>query len=234
MKKLFFVLTAIFLFLNQSVKAATFSFIPSADMYYLQGSEYGSNNNSGKSGYYLGVYKTSISSFETYLKFNLLNEANNNVLDLTKEKITSVSLKIYVNKSNDDTITSAYFVNDDSWNEPKYPTYQQMTKPIINTGELLGDLTTNSSDIASKIITLDASIFNDNLNEIKGNDLVSIGMLATGTTYAQYLGFYSKEYNNGAYSPILTINTTPTPEPSSMILGLMSFAGIIGIRKRKV
>jgi hypothetical protein len=233
MKKLFFVLTAIFLLINQPVKAATFNYTPSGDMYYLQGEEYGSNNNSAKNGDYLGVYKTAASSFETYLKFNLLKDIDNKVLDLTKEKISSVSLKIYLDKSNDKTVTSAYFVNDDSWIEPAYSTYLPMTKPVINTGEFLGDLNTNSVDKGYKTIDLNANIFNNNLNEIKANNLISVGMVTTGTDYAQYLGFYSKEYNSGLYTPTLTINTTPVPEPSSLILGVMSIAGVAGIRKRK-
>lgn len=241
-----------------SVHAATFNFTPVADIFFTEvSSSQGKVIISDVSTKYLRATKDNQhnESSTAFLKFDILspNNLNNDVIDFTSQRIKSAQLKLTSSvafnaqdpKSNNSLLTF-YFVSDDSWREGPINTVGSKPMPEINLTNVIGNGNLDYIPREKKvIIDLESNYLNAQINEIKSNNLVSLAIFNTSvghnpSTYYSYVEFFSKEYNNGQYTPMLTLETesfpysVPTPEPSSIFLGLMSLCAMLGLKKRKV
>lgn len=220
----------------QSMQAATFSYKAVADLYHYNGAFVTDSNNQ-----YLQVASNYGTSF---IKFDFSQELSNQIIDLINEDIVSAELKLYLYYSNKNNNVAAYLYNDNSWVEPGMNQTVYVSARTLNQSFMLGSTTTsaysNMQNLLEVTINLNSSLISigtDNKISIAIADKTIVGTPA----YTPMTEFASREYSNSAhsagyYAPVLTITTAksvPTPEPSSMLLGLLGLGSIIGLKKSK-
>ncbi len=233
MKKIIISLFLMLLFAGNNAQAATFT--PIADIQYFHTlypvTNYSIESNNG----YLQVYGGTQYIDYGFMKFDLSS------IDFSKEKIASASLKLFMYSSNGTNTTSLLAYNDSSWVSPPENKAVYAGLKDISLATPLGSLT------SSTFHNMQApQVFNVNLNTalltagINASELLTIVLkditvLTPEHTYAAN-EFYSSDmtYQGTSFSPVLTINTAPVPEPSSMILGLMGLGSMLGFRRKSI
>jgi hypothetical protein len=219
----------------QTMQAATFSYKAVADLYHYKGSFVSDTNYQ---------YLHAASNYGTsFIKFDFSQELSNQMIDLINEDIVSAELKLYLFYSNKNNNVAAYLYNDDSWAEPGMNKTVYTSARTLNQSFMLGSTTTSTYNNMQDLLEVTINL-NSNLISIGADNKISIAIAdktIVGTpAYTPMNDFASREYFNSAhsagyYAPVLTITTSkpaPTPEPSSMILGLIGLSGIIGLKKR--
>jgi len=166
------------------------------------------------------------------LKFDITNLKN-----LQDTEIISVKLKLYVDKINKNPTINVYYASNDNWTEGIYLQSHSMS---LDKEDMSAQVTGSSIDLdnskGTKWIIWDLTSMN--IPEFKNFDnIVTIALedVSKGSLNSS-IRFFSKEYCS-VYAPQLVIETKTTapvtPEPSSLIFGLMSLCSMFCLRKRK-
>jgi len=237
------------LFLSNNANAATFTYTPTDDVYYTNyGFAANFVDNLGSTGNYI-----------PYLKFDT-SDIDLSKQKATSAKLTMHFRQSRgVNEINN---IGLYFVNNDSWNEgtlyngteigliPQYgtPAFTAATRPAFSTSDFLSNGVIYNDRVEWELSA-------DKLAQILSDEKLSLAVQMDAVTDSfSYFCFNSSElkgerisllYSNGqsyletvtavqnSYAPQLIIETAPVPEPSSMVLGLMSIGSLFGFRRKR-
>jgi len=197
----------------QAGKAVTLN--PTDDFSVNVGSKYKFNYVTNSMPLYTSNIR-STENFVTFLKFDISSLKgqiiDNAKLDFFGEGRGSISF---------------YYVADDSWVE------EEVDKAKI-TQDLIDSLTGNQ--IASGDLNLMPKFREfvlDDLSDLIANvndpDDSYFSVMIKANDKNNFAAFASSEYR---CQPCLVVDASPVPEPSSMILGLMSLGSLIGIRRK--
>lgn len=165
-----------------------------------------------------------------YLKFDLISMQeiiNSNYL-ISSLKLQMFGVNFFENQLpwNDDVWHDLYYVSDNSWTEITGLSGDDFEpENYITTGVMGSDgWMTWDIDLEDNLQGINSSIM---------NGVVSFGIFSGSVfEWEDANGFASKEYGQDyAARLILETASVPVPEPSSMILGAISFAAM-GLRKR--
>jgi len=158
--------------------------------------------------------------YQTYLKFNLSL--------LSGSIIDSAALKLYKSGYSTDTSNVNLYRITKDWDEE---TITWNNKPS-NYSTVISSTSVKSGGIW---YTWTGEEFKDLIQGWVDGTYDNYGMVLM-TSYGGDYEFYSKEYFLSSYRPYLEIESTPIPEPGTMIL-LGSLAtglfGVAGLRRRK-
>jgi hypothetical protein len=200
--------------------SCSYTFNPVADGYYD-----GTNFNNNK--WLISSNSKTVDNL-ALLKFDISSKKN----IIKTSTITSVKLKVYINSLVNSPDLVARYVANDSWYEGKFDTSHKMSAVTMSSTKISDKQYTDS---LGRYLLFDLTSLK--LTELKSVDnLISLALQDIQTECKNskiYLD--SKEYCCGKYKPQLIISTKgpcPTPEPSSLILGLMSIGGMLGFRKK--
>jgi len=214
MKKLLIILIGVTFILNLStISVEATIYYPSDDAFVYSAypeTEYGLKIT------FLFVSDRSTYSKQTYLKFDLSS--------LSGSIINSAALKLYkCNTSTYERDVNLYRVAED-WDEE---TITWNNKPS-NYSTIISSTSVKNGGIW---YTWTGEEFKDLIQKWVDGTYDNYGMVLM-TSYGGDYEFYSKEYFLSSYRPYLEIESTPIPEPSTLILlgslatGLFGFAGL--------
>jgi hypothetical protein len=172
----------------------------------------------------------------SYLKFNISGMSNLN--------INSVKLKMYGNIDPDSDVTSnnigIFYVENDNWNEASNFTWE--TKPGYDDSSAISSTShsVNTDTYEKAFYTWDLfPSVNVNKNELNGEITDGVLSLAlqdiNDSSDMAKTVFVSHNHPNfsAEYKPQLEVDYTPAPEPSSMLLGMLSLGGLFGFKRRR-
>jgi hypothetical protein len=234
MKKVVLAVFAALLLINNSAQAASFNLKVAEDAKYI----YTSSNISNYPDLIAGNYAMH-DPVVTLLKFNIVDNKEL-FYELQNSIISSVKLNIFRFNTENNPSSNVYYLNDDSWTEGAFSSYHEATAPVYNESSFVGNLSMPPiSPTGSPInqVWTEANLLTNLFNADKDG---TFSLLIANSNYAPLeFGqdsidqFLHRESFGGNFPSSLTIETTPTPEPSSMILGLMGLGSMLGFRKRK-
>jgi len=237
---------AAFSFSTNDAQAATFTYHPVADMDVFSGDMGSMASNNPDLSFYLPINEKPL------LKFDLADAASsvNGNLISTADTITSAFLRLHVEGAMLGVPTMLNLFMSNNWSEPLYdsaavplttvftddfntiPRFPISFLPLpINVASIHPQwldiaLPTDQAGVMNLVRNYLAST-----NGVFSMELSSLpGMPVSGDQFAV---FGSRESD---FSPELVINTldaaAPTPEPSSIIMGIMSISGLLGLKRK--
>jgi MYXO-CTERM domain-containing protein len=165
----------------------------------------------------------------SYLKFDLSSLAGAQILSVKLQMFGSIDILSDIPLNMIGVISQA----DDNWDE------SSVVLPAYNGANLLNLMPhpTATPHIDTYYLwNLFPSSNPTAAINILDNNYISLVIKELGQYPADMMSktiFRSSEDSVAAYRPQLIVDYVPTPEPSSLILGLMSLGGILGIRRRK-
>jgi hypothetical protein len=210
MKKLLVLLFLAVMIFSANVRANAVTLNPTDDVYLSQSYTYNLD------------YISANSRTRTVLKFDLSSIPST-------QKITSATLTMYLSTLGfiqTNPKDSLYYFTDNNWtddgkngvsilsyaNSFAYDT----TSPLAE-GVLVGNAKTWTFDLSNIDLQDELSLILQSYNY--GGDATKAEVFQSRTT--------------GQYAPVLTLTTVPAPEPSSMLLGLLSISGLLGLKRKK-
>lgn len=210
-----------------NANAATFTLSATEDADF-----YSANNTINNDNTFFS--RVNDSSFDnSLLKFNVSTNAALETA-LQNQIIVSVQLNIYNKYTNNDTDTKVFYLQDDSWIEGIYGTSHAASVPVFDSNKSLGDLITVSDGGNNRAWVSSNLNISPFLADLALNNKTFSLLLSNRAASNSYDTFFSKEQSGGSYTPYLIIGTAPapTPEPSSMMLGIMGICGLFKLRKK--
>jgi hypothetical protein len=246
------------LLVYQNANAATFNYTPTDDVYYTNNG-YAVNfvDDLGATEKYIPYLKFNTSNIDltkeegTSAKLTMFIKQSRGIDEI-------YSMGLYFVK-NDSWSEGNLYNGTDIGDIAKYgtPAFTSATKPDFSSQDLLANGTIYNNRVEwvipkdklqnilndgtlSLAIQMDAktdfySYFSFNSSELKGERINLLHFYQYRNSANMLITNYLETVTavDNPNSPFLTIETAPTPEPSSMILGLMGLGSMLGLRRKK-